>query len=298
MRKSHAIKWEEFPYEFRLLDDFQIPIFEKYFLGKFTRDGNTMTDTILGLNDFLRSLTKQELDIFLNLKGNYGREYINDKTFIEILNYCLPRTNANIQRPLIIAMNFIIDRHEPSRDKLMTSTESLERIANTESKNKTIAINILSGLNENYTPPVNRQYIFKPNETYTFFKEFREIIKNAKNYIYYIDNYANHLVLDYIIEYCDLSKIREIKILTLQNIDDLNLSKLNFDHQYTHINLEIKSTKKYHDRYLFFENEQWFLGPSIKDGGRKVCSIVQLKEESAHKAVETFNQIWSEAVTI
>ncbi len=237
MRKSNAIKWEEYPDAIRLLDDYQVPIFEKYFLGEYMRDNPTITDTVGGLNDFLRSLTSQELDIFLNLNGNYGKEYIIDKTFIEILNHCILRTNVLIQRPLLDAIEFIINRHMPSRERLLLNTKSLERIANTESRMKGYAINILTTLNNSYSPPVSKQYIFKPNEQYNFFSTIREIIKSANRYIYYVDNFANHVIIDIISEYCDLNLIREVKILTRTNQKDLRLSKQAFEKQYTSVSL-------------------------------------------------------------
>ena len=297
MRKSSAIKWEESPKVLTILDFYQIRFFEKYFLGEYIRD-NYLTDTINGLNNFLKSLTRQELEIFLSLKGGFGRSYITDKLFIEILNYCLIRTNLEIQRLILFAIIFIIERHELSREKLIENSKNIEKIANTESILNGLALQILKILDADYNPPVIKQYIVKPNQKYEFYKNFREIIKNASNYIYFVDNYANHMIFDYIYTSCDMSKISEIKIISLKNIDDLKLAKQTFEAQYSGIDIEIKKSDEYHDRYLFFDNEQWFLGPSIKDGGKKACSIVQLKDKEGNDALNIFNQIWEKATIV
>ena len=298
MRRSNAIKWEETKDVLQVLDEHLLPVFESFFFGEYIRSGYNVPDSVAGLNDFLKSLTSQELDIFLNLKGNFGRDYIQDKTFIEILNYCVLRTNPLIQRPLLFAMRFIITRHEPSRNRLLNDVDTLKKIAITESDLKGFAIDILNSLGEDFSPQTAKQIVVKPNAEYDFYQTFREIIGSAKNYIHYIDNYANHVIIDYITRYCDMPNINEIKILTHHYIKDLRMVKQVFDKQYAHINLEIRSTDKYHDRYLFFHNEQWSLGTSIKDGGAKATTIIQLKDQAALDAISIFKSTWDSAISI
>ena len=180
-------------------------------------------------------------------------------------------------------MEFIITRHEPSRNRLLEDLSTLEKITNTESKLKGFAMRILNNLGKDYSPPISKQYVFKPKAEYNFYQTFREIIGTAKNYITL---------------YCNMSNINEIRILTHFNLKDLRIVKNVFDKQYSHINLEIRSTDKYHDRYLFFDNEQWVLGPSVKDGGTKATTIVQLKNNAATDAISVFNGIWDSEMAI
>jgi len=303
MRKSNAIKWEEFQADLNLLDEITVQKFEKVFIAEYIESTSSyaLRDGSIGLNDFLKSLTRQELNIFLKLKGNFGKSYIEDKTFIEVLNHCLANTNPNNQRPILFAIDFIIDRHLKSRDWLIENSQIIEKIASSELEIKSLAISILKKLDSDYTPPVNKQYMIKPNQKFEFYKQFREIIKNAKGYIHIIDNYANHVVFDYIDAYCDLSIINRIKIITINNLGDLRLAKSNFESQYPRVLVEIKKSidsNKSHDRYLLFDGEQWFLGPSIKDGGKGACTIVQLKDQAAQGAIDNFNAIWNTALDI
>jgi len=83
---NFRIKWDKYPEYKTLIPDFLKERFETYIIGEYIRE-EYLTQDLIGLNNFLQELTKQELDIFLNLKGEATKEYSKDKTFTEILLY-------------------------------------------------------------------------------------------------------------------------------------------------------------------------------------------------------------------
>ena len=297
---SHAIKWENNMKEKDLLSTKMQQTFQKYFLGEYVRD-SYLTDELIHINGFLKTLSKQELDIFLLLKGNFGRPYIDGKVFIEILLYCVDETGPVAKRPILCAINYIISKHLPSKEIVIQNIRIIEKIANCDNSNiNGIARSIIQSVGHFDSPPIKPQYIFKKDEQYAFYTQFREIIKRAKNTIKFWDNYADHMFFDYILNYVDINTINEIQVLfqNKQYENDLRMAYQFFCKQYSNIKIDIKKSSTSHDRFIIINNERWQLGPSLKDGGNKVCSIVQLKDSAGDQLENIFDDEWNKSISI
>lgn len=209
---TNAIKWSQNPQEKLLLSDNTVEEFERYFKGEYIRP-QMLSNDLLSLNDFLKTLNKQELDILLKLKANCAKGY-TDKSFTEILIHCIDKTGHMAKRPLLFALDYILSKHEPSKDKVIENVDLIEKFANSDnSKINGIVKTIIQKINMPYSPQTESQYVFDRSEEYEFYKQLREIIKRTKNTIKFWDNYANHEIIDYIHAYVEKKHLKSIKII-------------------------------------------------------------------------------------
>ncbi|MBT3209734.1 MAG: hypothetical protein HN704_17760 [Bacteroidetes bacterium] len=294
----YIINWDEYPEAKEIIPDYLKRDFEKYFVGEYIRTSN-LTDHLTHLNDFLKTLSSQELAIFLSIKGYNGRDYIIGNTFIEILLHCLERTGPTAKRPILFAIYYITSKDEKSRYIISEKFEIIEKIANSDNNNiKGMALSILNELKKEFKIPSKSQFIFEKDKTFDFFNEFKTVISRAKNYVWFWDNYADSEILQYLNAHSDLNNISDIRILCNDNnrttkfVTDLKLAITKFQTQYPGIKIEARSSKSSHDRFLLFDNERWFLGPSLKDAGKKICSMVQYKDEEAQKLYDIYQTEW------
>lgn len=294
-----VIDWEEYKKELEVLTKEQKLDFAKYMSGDYIRSQGFSPSTH-GLNDFLQSLTQQELDLFLKVKGKATRDYIVGKTFTEIILHCIDRTGAQAKRPLLYALRFIVLNSDYAKNFVIENTQVLEKIANAfKEDNKAIAIDILNIINKPYQISAKPQYFFKPNSEYVFSQQLKDIISRTKKKLSIWDNYIDIDILKYIELYVkDKQNLSEIRIISNRRKNKNNTDKLNFElnkfqKQYTHIKVESKSSNESHDRFLIVDSEVWHLGPSLKDGGNKACVINQLKDKAFEEFIEFFEQEWS-----
>ena len=85
-----------------------------------------------------------------------------------------------------------------------------------------------------------------------------------------IDNYIDDSVLIIFSKYPNLN----YTIITKSISKQLKLDIEKYNSQYN--NLTIKTSNKYHDRFLLFEDEAYHLGASLKDLGKKVFAFSKM----------------------
>lgn len=108
-------------------------------------------------------------------------------------------------------------------------------------------------------------------DAYTF---IADILRKAKKSIILIDNYIDDTTLIL------FSKNQEIKIqiFTLNISKQLQLDINKYNQQYN--NLEVKTTKKFHDRFIIVDNsEVYHIGASLKDLGNKIFAFSKINIE-------------------
>ena len=164
--------------------------------------------------------------------------------------YLLKGYVINEERTLVTNENFL---------RLINKVDSLdEKVHIIENKFKTNEVNISQIL-------YNGQFY----DAYTLIQSIFEI---ANNEIIIIDNYVDRSVLDRLI-----LKKKKVKVIIYTSIQTRLLGKDidSFNKQYG--NLEVKYTTKVHDRYIIIDQiKLYHLGYSIKDLGKKICSICEL----------------------
>ena len=122
----------------------------------------------------------------------------------------------------------------------------------------------------------NEQKIFFDGQVYDAFSMIVKLIMKAKNDIILIDNYVDIDTLNI------LSKKNENVNVHIYTKKDTKLNSKDidkFNKQYP--NLELKYTKKFHDRFLIIDRKYiYHIGASLKDLGKKCFGITLIKYES------------------
>ena len=111
--------------------------------------------------------------------------------------------------------------------------------------------------------------IFYNGQFYDAYTLIQQIFESANDEIIIIDNYVDRTVLDRLIVKKNNAKVTIYTSITSRLLGkDIDL----FNKQYG--KLEVKYTTKVHDRYIIIDQTKLYhLGHSIKDLGKKICSI-------------------------
>ncbi len=135
------------------------------------------------------------------------------------------------------------------------------------------------------------EYLFENGSHFDAMYQISEIISKAKNSIILIDGYVNEKTLNF---FSNKEAQVEIKILTDKRAIDERFMLFvdSFNSQYR--NLEVKSSKVFHDRFLIIDNKNFYhLGASIKDAGNKTFMFSKVEEDKTKEnIVKKFNEEW------
>lgn len=117
-----------------------------------------------------------------------------------------------------------------------------------------------------------KERLFLEGEPFDAYYDILNIIKEAKNEIIIIDNYADITFLDL---------IRNIKInITLITKDSNRLSNLEIDkYNSEYHNLRVIRNNSFHDRFIIIDSKEIYLiGSSINNLGNKITIFVKLED--------------------
>ena len=128
---------------------------------------------------------------------------------------------------------------------------------------------------------IEKQKIFFNGEIYDAYSLIIDLIKEATNRIIIIDNYIDKSILDMLVykkESVNIELITSSHYLT-----KLDINK--FNEQY--LNLEIKYSNIFHDRFMIIDDILYHLGASLKDLGKKCFAINKIEDkEILQKIIE------------
>ncbi len=130
---------------------------------------------------------------------------------------------------------------------------------------------------DNTTPS---QGIFYNGQIFDAYAFVNNLIKNAKHKIVLIDNYIDDSILTM------LSKNQDVKVTlyTKAISKKLKLDIDKYNAQYN--NLNVQTTKKFHDRFLLIDNEAYHIGASLKDLGKKIFAFSKIDISLLKKELE------------
>ena len=137
--------------------------------------------------------------------------------------------------------------------------------------------------------------IFFPGQYFDALTKVSEILKIATSEIILIDGYINDNFLDI---FTTVNSGVNVKILTKTKsiTPSLNLKVTAFNKQYSsnNINLEIKSSEDFHDRFLIIDNKEFYhFGASFKDLGNKGFMFSRIEEPFVQTVLlKEFNSKW------
>lgn len=112
--------------------------------------------------------------------------------------------------------------------------------------------------------------IFYDGQIYDAYSLLVDILKDAKEEIIIIDNYANKELLDII------KNINKKTLVISKNIDDILVKK--YKNQYS--NVEFKQLDIFHDRFIILDRKKLYhCGASFKDLGKKCFAINEMESK-------------------
>ncbi len=132
-------------------------------------------------------------------------------------------------------------------------------------------------------PP--NQGVFFDGQIYDAYAFINQLLKQAGKEVILIDNYIDDTVLTLFSKY---PKLR-FTIITKKISKQFQLDINKYNEQYN--NLTVKTSGKYHDRFLIIDNQTYHIGASLKDLGKKIFAFSKLEINILN--VEKFNLSWN-----
>jgi hypothetical protein len=128
------------------------------------------------------------------------------------------------------------------------------------------------------------ELFFPPGSSHDAYVEIRAIAQKAETSIMVIDPYLDATTFSFLSAVTDT--VMSIRLLTLKYPNDFLLEAKKFLSQYNKLNLEIRESKDFHDRFLILDDKEcWHLGASIKDAGGKAFMISRIEDEKNRLAL-------------
>lgn len=210
------------------------------------------------------------------------------RTFKAMKDYIIENQGLINQRDYL-QLSLVVAEHSRDINAIKSSlnlignevAEVVDRLGNVVTKSE------LSGfMNIFGEPEFRNEYVLWDGQPFESDLAYSTIYGKAEKTLYVIDNYIGVKTLAL------LKNSKENVDITLfsDNVGSgLHSTEFNdFCKQYSDCKIELKQTgKKYHDRYIVIdygtEQEKIFhCGPSSKDGGMRISSIVEIREREAY----------------
>ncbi len=136
------------------------------------------------------------------------------------------------------------------------------------------------------------ELFFKDNTHYDAYLTIRGLLQKCTNSLDIIDPYFGSKILQTI---STIQQNIKLRIFLSKKESDFLVEVKNFSKQYSNINIEVKKTKEFHDRFIIIdEKEVIHIGTSIKDAGNKIFMINKIEDIHIIKAIiDSFNDKWT-----
>ena len=118
-------------------------------------------------------------------------------------------------------------------------------------------------------PP--KQGIFYNGQIFDAYAFVNNLLRDAKKNVILIDNYIDDTVLTLFSKYTHINFL----IITGKISKQLQLDIDKYNKQYN--NLKVETSKKYHDRFLIIDKQNYHIGASLKDLGNKIFAFSKLE---------------------
>ncbi len=210
------------------------------------------------------------------------------RTFKQMKDYIVGNQGLINQRDYL-QLSLVVAEHSRDINAIKSSlntidnevAEVVDRLGNVVTKSEIAGfMNIFS------EPEYRNEYVLWDGQPFESDLAYSAIYGKAEKSLYVIDNYIGLKTLALLKNSKDDVEV----ILFSDNVGNgLHSTEFNdFCKQYPNCRIELKQTgKKYHDRYIVIdygtEREKIFhCGPSSKDGGMRIGSIVEIREREAY----------------
>jgi hypothetical protein len=142
---------------------------------------------------------------------------------------------------------------------------------------------------------IEREVFFVKGSDHDAYVHIRSILQTAKGDLFVIDPYMDGSIYQ---AFGTLTATpMNVRILTSKHPADFALETKKFTKQHSGFAVEIRTTKDFHDRFIFLDQTQcYLLGASLKDAGNKGFTVVPLQEQSIVRFIlDHADQVWASA---
>lgn len=142
------------------------------------------------------------------------------------------------------------------------------------------------------TGPINTA--IGQEQPFLYFDTLRKIIEEASSDVFFVDPYLN---ADFVSRY--LPHVRDgvsIRLLGREKITALRSAAAAFGQEHQRITIEVRSSDKMHDRWVFIDKKRCFLsGASFKDGASRTTTIITENVDAFAATYTTYENLWQGA---
>ncbi len=236
-------------------------------------------------NDFMFQLTKDEFENLMSQNAISNSEwggvrklpYVFTEQGVYMLATVL-KSDVATQVTLSIMRTFTkLKSFLTQNSSLFDRFERIEYRLSIHDENFNKVFNAIENKNLNPT-----QGIFHNGQIFDAYIFINDLLKSAKQDIVLIDNYIDDTVLTLFSKYKNL----KFTIVTknISNQSKLDIEKYNLQYK----NLTIKTSNKYHDRFLLIDHKKaYHIGASLKDLGKKVFAFSKIDIEIIKNIIDT-----------
>ena len=143
------------------------------------------------------------------------------------------------------------------------------------------------------TAPV-RELFFPPRTHHDAYVEIKKIVRQAECSLRIIDSYLDGTIFQLL---GDVDRHLKVGLLAGKLPVDFELERDKFRRQYPNIEIEIRRSREFHDRFVVVdEKECWHIGCSIKDAGSKAFLLCRIEDPQNSQAIlRTLKEAWTAA---
>jgi len=134
-------------------------------------------------------------------------------------------------------------------------------------------------------------FVLMPGQ-YKAFNTLRQLIRSAKKRFYLVDPWVDETIFDDYLE--DIQPGTEIRVLS-RNLKSAFVARAKKFKDERSV-FGVKESDAIHDRYLVVDDRTWILGPSLKDAGNKVWTIVEFVDAACMEKV--IEELWKRATPV
>ena len=137
--------------------------------------------------------------------------------------------------------------------------------------------------------------LFFPRGTqHDAYVELKNILLSAKRLLRVIDPYLDGTIF---IILGDIQNSLNVELLTDKFPSDFELEADIFQQQHKNIEIEIRRSKDFHDRFIIIdETECWHIGGSIKDAGKKGFMLSKIEDpKNIRSLLHSLDNAWNNA---
>ena len=143
-----------------------------------------------------------------------------------------------------------------------------------------------------------RELFFPKQSQHDAYVEIRGILQRTVKSITIVDPYMDQTMLTLLAS--SLQPEMAVRLLTCKLPPDFRLEAKAWLAQHSRVNLEVRTTKEFHDRFIVVDElECWHIGCSIKDAGNKVFMLNRVEDErNRHALFVQIDASWQDAVSL